>query len=207
MISIDRNQLYQVDKYLFKNFVILTDKEKQLVWTWRNDERIRQWMYDKTEKSYENHLKFIEGLEQRNSAYYWLVYKDDTPLGVFDIVDIDIEKEAAEPGYYLNPDFLNSGEGLFFNYYFRSFIYNILELKYVKGHIICGNSRAYTMSSFFGVKAVSLVEISGIKYLVMKGAKQDFNKISRSTLLRDFVKYSKALSLNWDNLINGLSNA
>lgn len=206
MISIDRNYIYKIDIYSFKNFTALTADEQKTVWIWRNDDRIRQWMYDKTVIPFEKHLNFILKLNQRTDAYYWLVYKKDIPLGVFSIVNINSNGDEAEPGYYLNPDFLNTGEGLFFNYYYRFFIHNILGLNIVKGYVACGNSRAYTMSSFFGVKAISLTELSGTKYLEMKGKVQDFNQVSKVTLLKDFVKYSKALNIEWVSIIEEFIN-
>lgn len=206
MINIDRKQIYQIDSYSYKNFINLSDYEKHLVWKWRNDEHIRQWMLNKAEIPFENHLKFIDSLKQRNDLYYWLVYKKTTPVGVFDIVDVDILKGEAEPGYYLDPLLLNSGEGLYFNYYYRFFFHNILNFPFLKGHILCGNNRAYIMSSFFKVKATHVTNMHGNNHLVMKGSKENFMEISKETLLKDFVKFAKLTNIDWNTLIEELDN-
>ena len=43
-MRIDKNKIYRVDRYSFKNFVLLDRKEREMVWCWRNDERVRRWM-------------------------------------------------------------------------------------------------------------------------------------------------------------------
>ena len=204
MIKIDKTKTYCVSDYCYKNFAILSDDEVRLVWEWRNDARIREWMTNHEEIPFENHLRFIESLKGRTDKYYWLVYKGNMPIAVLDIIDIDYEKEETEPGYYLNPSLLNSGEGLFFNYNFRNFLFNELGFECVKGNIKVGNNRAYTLSTFYGVKAIGLEMFADGEHLVVKGNKSDFNTVSEIGMLRSFVKYSKLLNINWEELTEQL---
>ena len=165
MNEIDRNKVFVVEDYEYRNFVILTDDEKSIVWRWRNDVRIREWMTNKEEIPFAKHIKFIDGLQNRTDKYYWLVYKKGVPVAVLDIIDVDYYRAETEPGYYLNPELLNSGEGLFFNYNFRKFLFCYLGFEKVKGKIKVGNDRAYMMSSFFQVKPVSLVMYEGCEHI------------------------------------------
>lgn len=205
MIRIDKKKIYQVGDYAFKNFIILDENEIKMVWTWRNDERIRKWMSNNDEIPFNNHLIFIDSLQNRDDKFYWLVYKNDNPIAVLDIIDVDYEVEVTEPGYYLNPNLLNSGEGLFFNFYFRNFLFNLLGFKYVKGNIKIGNDRAYTLSTFFGVNAVGIDTLEDGEHLIMRGSKEDFNKVTEKGLLKSFVRFSKNLDINWDDIVTGLS--
>lgn len=200
MILIDKTKTYYVGDYCYKNFVALPNDEIQLVWTWRNDARIREWMTNHEEIPYENHLNFIESLKGRIDKFYWLVYKGNTPIAVLDIIDIDYEKGETEPGYYLNPELLNSGEGLFFNYNFRSFLFNTLGFQSVKGNIKVGNDRAYTMSTFYGVYAVGIEHFSDGEHLSMRGVREDFQRLSDKRLLKDFVKFARTHQINWEKL-------
>ncbi len=206
MINIDKYKVYNVDNYYFKNFVTLSIEEKNMILSWRNDKRISKWMCNREPLSLENHINFIEGLKHRTDVYYWLVVKDEIPLGVFDIIDVDTDKNDCEPGYYLNPEFLDSGIGLQFNYYCRSFVYNILDIPSVKGHILVGNTSAYTMSRFFGVKEVSKVVREGYEYLGMKGNKKDFFKNSPKLLSKEFVRFVKANPVDWVSIVKNISN-
>lgn len=198
MKSINRNQIYHIDNYIYKNYVNLDKTEIKMVWAWRNDKKIREWMTNHEMIPFSDHLKFIESLKTREDKFYWLVYKDSNPIAVFDIIDVDYEKEETEPGYYLNPDLLNSGEGLFFNYSFRNFLFNEIGFEYVKGNIKVGNDRAYTLSSFFGVKAVGIEMFKDGEHLAVKGCREDFNQVSKIGLLRNFVNYSKSLKIDWE---------
>lgn len=200
MKAIDKQQIYQHGRYAYKNFVILSDEEKKLVWAWRNDARIRAWMTNGEELPLENHLKFIESLKNRMDKVYWLVLKDGQPMGVFDIIDIDEEKAETEPGYYLRPDLLDSGEGMFFNFNFRSFLYNVLGFERVKGNIKMGNDRALTMSSFFGVKPIGVEMLPDGEHLIMRGKKEDFPQLTEIQLLKEFVRYARNNKINWDTL-------
>ena len=206
MIKIDKTKTYCIGDYNYKNFATLTDEEVRLVWEWRNDARIREWMTNQEEIPFENHLRFIESLKARIDKYYWLVYKGSMPIAVLDIIDIDYEKGETEPGYYLNPELLNSGEGLFFNYNFRNFLFNALGFQSVKGNIKVGNDRAYTMSTFNGVYAVSIDNFSDGEHLIMRGVKEDFQRLSEKHLLKDFVKYVRIHQINWEELIAQLKD-
>lgn len=54
-MNIDRNKIYQINDYTYKNFVGLTLEEVKLVWEWRNHEDIRKWMITKDIIPFENH--------------------------------------------------------------------------------------------------------------------------------------------------------
>lgn len=73
MITIDKQKTYVSNGWTFKNFVMLSDEEVKNVWQWRNDESIRKWMYNSDIIPWDNHLKFIESLKNREDKYYWLV--------------------------------------------------------------------------------------------------------------------------------------
>ena len=204
MKRINKNQIFRVDHYSYKNFVDLDESETKMVWTWRNDERIRQWMTNPEMIPYQNHLNFIEGLRTRDDRFYWLIFKNDRPIAVLDIIDVDYEKAETEPGYYLNPELLNSGEGLFLNYNFRHLLFNEIGFEYVKGNIKVGNDRAFTLSTFFGVKAVGIEMFDDGEHLVVKGCKDDFNLVSKTGLLKSIVRYSRNLKIDWKSLSDDL---
>ncbi|MFA7116514.1 MAG: GNAT family N-acetyltransferase [Bacteroidales bacterium] len=191
MIKIERNNIYKIDDYSFKNFIALSDEEKIMVCDWRNDERVRKWMSNNSIIKFEDHLKFLENLKYQDSIYYWIVYKGEKPFGVVNLRNINFKTGFAESGYYINPNFLNSGIGLSFNFHYRYFYYNVLGLEIIIGYVLKANINACLIFSFFGGKNEVNKEINGIKYIIMYASKKDFNNLSHKTLLRDFVKYSK----------------
>ena len=122
-MQIDRCD-YNVNSYRYKNYVNLSEDEAKMVLDWRNNPEISKWMVTSGKISYESHISFIDALKNRNDAFYWLVYKENSPYASFNITKLDYDKNSVEVGYYLNPIFLNSGEGLVFHFNYKLFLYN-----------------------------------------------------------------------------------
>lgn len=198
MNKIDRHTIYSINCYTLKHFVELSEEEARLVWSWRNNEKIRQWMSHQDIIPFDSHMQFLKSLEIKDDKHFWLVYKKGKPIAVCDAIDIDYEKKEVEPGYYLSPELLDSGEGLFLNYYFRYFLYNIIGFDTMKGKIVVGNDRAYLMSTFCGLKVINLLSISGVDHVYVRGVKEDFNKIDASKLVRSFAKYAMTNEIDWN---------
>ena len=145
-MKIDKSKLYIIDNYVFKNFVNLTEQEKIMVWEWRNSEGIRKWMTNTETIPLENHLKFVDSLSHRDDLYYWMVYKDNNPLGVVDISSINRDNDSSETGYYLNPDYLDLGAGFEFFYYFKLFIHDSLSISKTRGLMLKGNTNSFILN-------------------------------------------------------------
>lgn len=84
-----------------KNFTDLTTDERKMVLEWRNHENIRLYMYNHAPITLEEHNAFIESLSHRNDKMYWVVYENNAPIGVIDLVDIT--ETSASIGLYSNP--------------------------------------------------------------------------------------------------------
>ena len=163
MIQIDRNKIYESHGYRFKNFVCLTEDEKKMILEWRNHEKVRSVMVNKDVISLEDHLKFINSLENRDDCYYWLVI-DPTGanVGVLDVVHIDRDKDVGEIGFYLNQDEL--GKGFQFMIETEYFVYSQLELKYNMITIDVTNKEILLYNKFLGTVFEGIKEIEGKKF-------------------------------------------
>ena len=167
MIVIDKDMIYECHGYKFKNFVVLTDDERQMVLEWRNSPEVRKWMLNKEEISYENHCKFIDSLTIENDKYYWLVYApDQKPIGVFDIIKVDRNENKAESGDYAKPK--KFGDGFYFLRECLYFYFNILEIEktYVEADI--NNKNIHILNTFFGIKYNGRISVDN------NGSKREF---------------------------------
>lgn len=200
-MNIGRDFEYKVENYKFKNFIHFNHEEVNLIWSWRNDPKIADWMTNAAIIPLESHIKFIDDLRSITDKLYWLVYKDSVPIGVLDVVNIEYDEMTGFLGYYLSPNFIDSGEGLGFNYYCRSFLFNMLNFKKLTGEIMVGNSRSFLISSFFNVKIDGVTERGGVKYLKMIANKDDFNLVSPQKIIRQFVRFVKQNPVNWDSIL------
>ncbi len=191
MIKIDRQKIYESHGYTFKNFVTLTEDEKRMILSWRNHDKVRAMMVNKDIISLEDHLRFIEGLKNREDCYYWLV-KDPggVEVGVLDVIHIDNQKEVGEIGYYLNQD--ETGKGFEFMIECNYFVHQQLQLKYNLVTVDMTNRdillfSMYLESTFEGIK-----EVGGVKYLYNNHATGDFiiNHYNELCLI-DYARFVK----------------
>ena len=199
---IDKKKDYIIGSYLYRNFVNLSLKEKEMVLSWRNHDKIRRWMNHSEIIPLENHLRYIDSLKERKDVYYWLVYKDNDPIGVVDILDADYEKDQSETGYYLNPELLDAGLGFEFYYYFKLFFHDYLQIGNTVGELMVGNVNSYVLITYFGGHAIRVNKRGEETYLTMVTTKADFDTIKEGSndLLR-FARFVKKNKINWEEII------
>lgn len=206
MNCIDKNIQFQVGAYLYRNFTLIDDSEVELVWRWRNNDRIRSVMTNCEPIPFENHLFFISELNEKHDRYYWLVYKDELPVAVFSIVEVDFSSGKCIPGYYLSPELLDSGEGLFFHYNYKQFLFEQLGFEQLSGTILFGNTNAFLLSSYFFAKPTGVIVENERMYLEVSVKKSDFVKLDINRIVKDFISFTKRNSVNWVNLKEQFQN-
>ena len=79
-MQIDKNRTYQAGPYTYRNFITLSLEEKLMILRERNHPDVKKWMFTKEDITEEDHLAYIEGLKNRDDAYYWLMERDGVPV-------------------------------------------------------------------------------------------------------------------------------
>lgn len=189
MIQIDRNKIYESHGYRFKNFVCLTEDEKKMILEWRNHEKVRSVMVNKDVISLEDHLKFINSLENRDDCYYWLVI-DPTGVnvGVLDVVHIDWDKDVGEIGFYLNQDEL--GKGFQFMIECDYFVFSQLQLGNNLVTVNINNKDIHIFNKYIGVQYEGIEVIDNKRFFVSKHANgkyliQHYDELN----LKDYARF------------------
>lgn len=150
MISnINRNG-YVVNDFFFKDFTKLDEKEVRMVLEWRNSPQVRKWMYNQEIISFEDHSNFVKSLSSREDKLYWLVYKDDEPVGVYDITNINREQDQAENGLYMNPAPKFTGSGFEFVRACFFMFFGIMKIGRAVGGAAANNKNIIFIDQFFG---------------------------------------------------------
>ncbi|MBN2896305.1 MAG: UDP-4-amino-4,6-dideoxy-N-acetyl-beta-L-altrosamine N-acetyltransferase [Campylobacterales bacterium] len=128
-----------------KNFTDLSTSERDLVRQWRNDERVRTYMYTTHEISAQEHEAFILRLRSEATKRYFLIFEDDTPIGVIDFTDI--RAQSALIGLYANPTQHGVGAVLM-----QSIIdYALMqEWHTLRAEVLASNLRAQNLYARFG---------------------------------------------------------
>ncbi|MGJ0157572.1 UDP-4-amino-4,6-dideoxy-N-acetyl-beta-L-altrosamine N-acetyltransferase [Campylobacter coli] len=120
-----------------KDFAHLDKQEILLVWQWRNDEKISQFMKTKY-IDFQEHLNFITSLKKDQSKKYFLVFKDDGAIGVIDF--INIAKDSCEFGLYAKPDLKGMGQILMQE--IKKYAFENLKIKKLKACVFKQNKKA-----------------------------------------------------------------
>jgi len=150
MVDIDKHKLYKSHDYTFKNFIMMNDDEKRMVLKWRNDDSVRRWMYSAKQATEEEHFSYIKTLETREDRWYWLVYREELPVGVLVLALHNRGKGIYEHGIYMNPELYGEGFGLFKE--INNLLFYVFGIKQLCGSAQSDNKDALYLDLFFGMK-------------------------------------------------------
>lgn len=204
-MKIDKSTEYHFGKYTYVNFVNLSQEELLTVLEWRNHPDVRKHLNTTEQISVEGHLSFCESLKQREDKFYWIVKKGGRPVGVLNIIDVNYETKTCESGFYLLPNLMGSGEGLFAMCNYKTFLLEILGFKGVIGHNYYDNMPALVITMFFGALINGVENHDGklcIETLITKESLQ--NGEGTDKLILKFASFAR--SWNADDAINNYRN-
>ncbi|HEG0496391.1 TPA: UDP-4-amino-4,6-dideoxy-N-acetyl-beta-L-altrosamine N-acetyltransferase [Campylobacter jejuni] len=123
-----------------KNFTELNSQEIELIFKWRNNIHISQFMKTKY-IDFEEHLKFIKNLHQDSSKKYFLVFQHEQIIGVIDFVNITTK--SCEFGLYTKPNLKGVGQILMNE--IKKYAFKILRIKNLKACVFKQNQRALSL--------------------------------------------------------------
>lgn len=99
------------DAITLVDFIDLTNEEHAMILSWRNDARIKQWMYTTHDISWQEHTAFVNSLKERADAFYFLVKQDGKGIAVLDFTDYDPIEKSIYFGLYADPELKYPGIG------------------------------------------------------------------------------------------------
>ncbi|MDR0605735.1 MAG: UDP-4-amino-4,6-dideoxy-N-acetyl-beta-L-altrosamine N-acetyltransferase [Bacteroidales bacterium] len=189
MIAIKKDIVYTKNNYHYKNFISLSDEEKLMVLDWRNNENIRKMMYNQNEIDKENHFAFIQSLEEREDCFYWLVFKDEKPVGVFSLTDINYQTSQTSSGFYIDP--YHGKEEIFeFIITYDRLIFEDFNVEKLYGGILSSNRYALLISLYMGTVIETEKYISGQKFLYGTLTRENYFKdIDKKENIKEFALF------------------
>ncbi|ECP7274822.1 UDP-4-amino-4,6-dideoxy-N-acetyl-beta-L-altrosamine N-acetyltransferase [Campylobacter jejuni] len=122
---------------IYKDFITLNLDELKLIWQWRNDESINQFMLNKSIK-FEEHLNFIKQLTTSKSKKYFLLFKENQAFGV--IYFNNITNQTCEFGLYAKPNLKGVGQ-ILMNEIIK-YAFEILKVDTLKAYVFKNNHKA-----------------------------------------------------------------
>lgn len=194
-MQINKKIVYRVNDYTFTNLINLDENLIKQVWHWRNDPAIREFMYNKEIIPWEDHLKFVKSLNDRDDVAYWLVRKGEEPIGVTNLTDINIDESSAELGYYMLPSKLNSGLGLEFAYNNLMFVFDTeIQCIFLHGAIHRSNINALVLDSYLGCEIqTEQLKCPDKEFISFTASKEKFlTTVDVKNDMRAFINYARA---------------
>lgn len=133
----------------------LTEDKIELVRQWRNDPKISQFMEYREIITPEQQLTWFHRIDNENN-YYFIIEVDGKEIGLTNVKDIDYKKKCGEPGIFIYDDaYLNGTYSFRTSMCLNDFIFEVLGLNYLYGHVLKNNKRAQRYNKTFGYKLVS----------------------------------------------------
>ncbi|EKM3482266.1 UDP-4-amino-4,6-dideoxy-N-acetyl-beta-L-altrosamine N-acetyltransferase [Campylobacter jejuni] len=122
---------------IYKDFITLKLDKLKLVWQWRNDESVGQFMLNKSIK-FEEHLNFIEQLKTSKDKKYFLLFKENQAFGV--IYFNNITNQTCEFGLYAKPNLKGVGQ-ILMNEIIK-YAFENLKVNTLKAYVFKDNRKA-----------------------------------------------------------------
>ena len=97
-----------VEKYRLRP---MTHADLELVWGWRNSERIRFYMYHDAIIPWEDHCRWFARIQEQETTIVLLFEYDGKPVGVINFTDLDRKNEKCHWGFYMGEEGLPKGTG------------------------------------------------------------------------------------------------
>jgi len=136
----------------------LTHDKIELLRQWRNDPKIQQTMFYRTEITPEMQEKWFANLDKKRNFYFFIIYRDKE-VGCINIRDINWETKSGEPGLFIYDDeYLNSDVAMRASFCLNDWIWNILELDIQHIEVVKSNKRALEYNIQLGCIEVPAID-------------------------------------------------
>jgi UDP-4-amino-4,6-dideoxy-N-acetyl-beta-L-altrosamine N-acetyltransferase len=96
----------------FINYSNISKEESEMILNWRNNDKIKKWMYTSHTISAEEHSRFMQAAKNDPKNFYWLAKdKANNYLGVISLNKVDIKNRSTYLGLHGNPEAPVAGSG------------------------------------------------------------------------------------------------
>lgn len=130
---------------ILDNRAVLKDIQYEdllLVLNWRNQNHIRNVMYNSDYISIKQHLAWYERLLKNEKAISKLFYFDSVPYGIVNINELNPINRSCEWGFYIGELNASRGMGTVLGYTALNYIFDELKLRKVNASVLENNPRS-----------------------------------------------------------------
>ena len=135
----ERAQLKEID-----------ENDLSLLLNWRNQESIREVMFNSDMISWEKHSKWFHNLQKNDSIISKVFYFDDIPYGVLNITQIDPVNNTCEWGFYIGSLTAPKGMGTILGYTALNYIFRELHIRKLSAQVFEFNNKSINFHNKMG---------------------------------------------------------
>lgn len=163
----------------------LTENDLEIVREWRNKPEVQKYMEYREHITSEMQKVWFNKVNNDNN-YYFILEVNGEKSGVFNLKGIDYDKSIAEKGTLIWSDALR-GKGIGYrgNVLLLDFAFDVLNLKYVRSHILKDNVINQSLNKKFGFELVEKTDAYNQEYLLTAS---EYKK-NRESIIERISKY------------------
>ena len=136
---------------VLKNILKVDESLQNLVREWRNSDEIRRYMCNENIISEKQHSEWIKSLKNSDRKEVYIVFYDESPIGVVSIDDIDFNNKKCEWGFYIYETSLRGrGIGQRFLVSVIDYVFNELGMEKLNGNVLEVNPNVIEMHKKLG---------------------------------------------------------
>ncbi|OAB58142.1 hypothetical protein AY600_01070 [Phormidium willei BDU 130791] len=179
------------------NLRSLNSSDKNLIYQWRNKERIRQNMYTDHIITQEEHELWLSGVLEDLSKIYLVCEFKNKPVGLIYFTDINEHHSRCYWGFYLGEDDSPRGCGFVMEYLALEYLFNThkdtMEIRKLCCEVFGFNTAVIKQHKRFGFK-----EEGKLRAHFYKNKKYE-DVVQMSLFKEDWVALKKAISSKYFN--------
>lgn len=134
--------------YALINFIHLDSQQKEMILSWRNDDRVKKWMYTNHNITLTEHLTFIESLKNNDNKKFFLVNDGKKSIGIINFTNIT--SLSLHMGIYANPSI--KGVGSILLEIIIQYSFEVFKVLKIYAEVFSENKKAYELYERYGFK-------------------------------------------------------
>lgn len=128
----------------------ITEDDLQLLLKWRNQESIREVMFNSDMILWEQHSQWFNKLQRSDSVISKIFYFDHIPYGVLNITQVDLINHTCEWGFYIGSPHAPKGMGTILGYTALNYIFKELHIRKLSAQVFDFNNKSINFHNKMG---------------------------------------------------------
>ncbi|ULT56478.1 UDP-4-amino-4,6-dideoxy-N-acetyl-beta-L-altrosamine N-acetyltransferase [Neobacillus drentensis] len=120
----------------------LTEKDKDMIYEWRNSESIRVNMYNDQPIPYEAHCQWFDAVLKNESRFYRLFLYKNKPLGLVSFKEVNLQNQTCAWGFYIGEPHAPKGSGTIMGALALDYAFYQLNIRKIIGMVLSFNQRS-----------------------------------------------------------------